>query len=115
MPRSPREAATASITAAALGWADVGHREAEMEAGRVAHRRIAAGNVGMDGVGRLDIGEGRDDDPPDAFRRVEGQDALVTLGERPHHRGLAAGPEGGAGIGGLLHGDQPIDDLRRAP
>ena len=26
----------------------VGHREAEMEAGRVAHRRVAAGDVGMD-------------------------------------------------------------------
>ena len=39
-----------------------------------------------------------------------GQKPLVALGQRPHHRGLAAGPEGGAGFGGLLHGDQPVDD-----
>ena len=112
MPRSPREEATASITAAALGWRDVGHREAEMEPGRVAHGRIAAGNVGMDGVAGLDIGEGADDHPPDALHRIERQEAPVTLGERPHHRGLASGTEGGAQarLGGLLGGDQPVDD-----
>jgi len=91
---------------------DVGHREAEMEPGRVAHGRIAAGNVGMDGVAGLDIGEGADDHPPDALHRIERQEAPVTLGERPHHRGLASGTEGGAQarLGGLLGGDQPVDD-----
>ena len=40
--------ATASITAAALGWLTIRDREAEMEAGGIAHRRVAAGNVRMD-------------------------------------------------------------------
>ena len=35
----------------------------------------------------------------------------MALGERPHHRGLAARSEGGAGFAGFLDGDQPVDDL----
>ena len=35
----------------------------------------------------------------------------MALGEGAHHGGLAARPEGGAGFGGLLDGDQPVDDL----
>ena len=50
-----------------------GHGEAEMEARGIADRRVAARDVDMNGVGRLDIGEGRDDDPPDALDRVERQ------------------------------------------
>ena len=85
-PRSPAEPATASITARGAVVRHVGHREAEMEARRVAHRRVAAGDVGMHAVGRLDIGEGRDDDAPDALGRVEGQQALMPRGEAAHHR-----------------------------
>ena len=64
----------------------------------------------MDRERRLDVGEGRDDDAPDPLHCIEGEQALVALGDHPHHRGLAAGPEGGAGGRGLLDGDQPVDD-----
>ena len=60
----------------------VGHAEAEVEAGRVAHRRVAARDVGMDRERGLDVGEGRDDDAPDALRRVERQAAGVARRER---------------------------------
>jgi hypothetical protein len=92
---------------------DIGNREAEMEAGRIAHGRIACRNIRMHRIGCLDIGEGRDDDPPDAFRRIERQKPLVALGQGPHHGGFPTGPEGRAGFGGLLHGDEAVDD--RAP
>ncbi len=35
----------------------------------------------------------------------------MALGERPHHRRLAPGPEGGAGFRRLLDRDQAVDDL----
>jgi hypothetical protein len=82
-----------------------------MEAARIPHRLIAGRNVGVDAERRLHIGEGGDDDPPDALDRVERQEPPVAPGQQPHHRGLAAGPEGGSGLGGLLHRDQPVDDL----
>ena len=50
---------------------NVGHSETEMEAGGIAHRRVAAGGVGVNRVVRLHIGEGRDDDAPDALDRIE--------------------------------------------
>ena len=60
---------------------------------------------------RLHVGEGRDDDPPDALGGVERQDAFVALDQPPHHVGLARGAEGGAGFLRLLHRDQAVDDL----
>src|ERR1700722_4802853 len=47
-------------------------REPEMKARRVPHRGVAARYVDVDPVGRLDIGEGRDDHSPDALDGVEG-------------------------------------------
>ena len=49
------------------------HREAEMEARRIPHRGIATRDVGMHRIARLHIGEGRDDDAPDALDRIERQ------------------------------------------
>ena len=65
----------------------------------------------MDGERRLDVGERRDDDAPDALHRVEGQDAAMTLHQAPHHVGLTGRTEGGDPLLGLLHLDQPPDDI----
>jgi len=90
---------------------DIGNGEAEMKARRVAHRGLAHGDVGMHGKRRLHIGEGRDDDAPDALDRVEGQDAAMTLDQAPHHVGLAGRAKRRAHFLGLLHLDQAIDDI----
>ena len=87
------------------------HGEAEMEARGIAHQRIAGGQVGMHGERRLHVGEGRDDDAPDALDGVERQVAVMALDQPPHHVGLARRAEGGAGLLGLLHRDQTVDDL----
>ena len=89
---------------------EIGHREAEMEACGIAHRRVAGRDVRVNGVGRLDVGEGPDDDAPDALDGVEGQKAAMAVRERAHHRSLAARAEGGAGFGGALGGDERADD-----
>ena len=75
----------------------VGDDEAEMEARDVPHRRVAERGVAMHGVGRLDMGEGRDDHPPDRFDDVDRQNAFVTADDLAHHRGFAPGAEGRAG------------------
>ncbi len=90
---------------------DVGHGEAEMEARGIAHGGLADRDVGMHGERRLDIGEGRDDDAPDAFDRIERQDAAMALHEVAHHVGLACRPECRADLLGLLHLDQAVDDV----
>ena len=86
-----------------------------MKARAVAHLRVAAGIVGVDGIGGLHEGEGRDDDAPDALHRVERQQAVVALDQRAHHLRLAVGPKGAAAArpGTLrpLDLDQPVDDL----
>ncbi len=96
------------------GGAEVGHerhREAEMKARRVAHVRIARRQVGMDRERRLHVREGRDDDAPDAFRRVERQQPAMALDQAAHHLGLARRTERGAGLLGALDRDQALDDL----
>jgi len=35
----------------------------------------------------------------------------MALHQAPHHVGLARGAKGGAGFFGLLHRDQPVDNL----
>jgi hypothetical protein len=45
-----------------------------------------------------------------ATRRCAIRPGSISAGDHAHHRGLAAGPEGRAGGGGLLDGDQPVDD-----
>ena len=87
------------------------HREAEMEPGAVAQARVAAGDVGVDGIGRLHVGEGRDDDPPDPLDGVERQDPFVPRDDAAHHLGLARRPERRAAALACLDGDQAIDDL----
>ena len=87
------------------------NREAEMKAHAVAHGGVAGAHVGMHRIGRLHMREGRDDDAPDALHRVERQDAVMALDQPAHHRGLAGGPERGAGILRLLDLDQGVDDL----
>ena len=87
------------------------HREAEMKAGGIAHLRRARREVGMDAERRLHIGEGRDDDAPDALHGIERQDALMAIDQAAHHVGLARGPEGGALLLRLLDLDQAVDDL----
>ena len=110
-PRSPLDSDTASTTPAAPICGDERHREAEMEARAVAHMGVAGGEVGMHRERRLHIGEGRDDDAPDALGGVERQDAVVALDQPAHHVGLARGPERRAGLLRLLHRDQPVDDV----
>ena len=65
----------------------------------------------MRGEGRLHVSEGRDDDAPDAFDGVERQTAAMALYETAHHVGLARRSKRGAGLFGLLHRDQSLDDL----
>ena len=89
----------------------IGHGEAEMEPRRIAHRRVAAGNIGMDAVIGLHIGEGRNDDAPDALDRVERQQPAVALGDAAHHLGFAPRPERRAAALLRLDLDQPVDDL----
>ena len=90
---------------------DHGDREAEMKPLAIAHRRLARGEIGMDAERRLHIGEGGDDDAPDAFDGVERQHSGVPLDQAPHHVGLARRAERRAGFGGLLGPDQAADDL----
>ena len=90
---------------------DVRHGEAEVEARAVAHLRVAAGIVGVHGVIRLHISEGRDDDAPDALDRVDRQEAAMALDQRAHHLRLAVRPEGAAAALRALDRDQPVDDL----
>ncbi len=86
------------------------HGIAEMEPRRVPHRSVAGGDVGVDAIGGLHVGEGRDDDAPDALDRVERQPAAVTLRDVAHHGGLAIGPERRASARPGLDGDQAVDD-----
>src|SRR5271167_4317584 len=87
------------------------YREAEMKARGVAHERVASGQIGVRGEGRLDIGEGGDDDTPDAFNSVQWQDTAMALHETTHHVGLARRPKRGTGFLRLLYRDQSLDDL----
>ena len=70
---------------------DIGDGKSEVKPRRIAHRRFTDGDISMHGERRLDIGEGRDDDAPDALDGVERQDAAMTLDQVPHHAGLARG------------------------
>ena len=75
-------------------------------------KRVARRQVGMHRERRLDIGEGGDDDAPDALDGIERQDAFVPLDQPPHHLGLARRAEGGAAVFcAALDRDQPVDDL----
>ena len=65
----------------------------------------------MDREGSLDIGERRNDDPPDAFRRIERKDAVVAIDEAPHHLGFPCGSKRRTGLLRLLNFDEPVDDL----
>jgi hypothetical protein len=105
--RAPVQAHEAEIAARARDGRDhvrpagewsVWGREAEMEAGRIPHRTVAARDVGLHRKWGLHVGEGCDDDAPDPLRGVERQDAPVPFGEGPHHRGLPLGPEGRPGL-----------------
>jgi hypothetical protein len=72
---------------------DERHGEAEMKAGGIAHRRIARGEVGVNGERRLHVGKGRDNDPPNALGGIERQDTPVAVDEAAHHLRLAGGAE----------------------
>ena len=86
--------------------------EAKMKAGGIAHQRVARGQIGMHGEGRLRVRESRDDDPPNAFDGIERQNAFVALDQPSHHLGFARGAEcRGAGILAALDRDQAVDDL----
>ena len=95
-PRSPFEFGDRRDHAGGAHVRHERHREAEMEARGVAHRGVAGRQVGMHRERRLHIGEGRDDDAPDALDGVERQDAVVALDQPAHHVGLARRAEGGA-------------------
>ena len=96
MPRSPPLRATDVDHADGAEMRHHRHGEAEMEALAVADRRFAAADVDMHGVGRLHVGEGRDDDAPDALDGVDRQPAGMALDDGAQHRGLARRPERGA-------------------
>jgi hypothetical protein len=87
------------------------HREAEMEAGGIPHGRFAHGQVGMHAIGGLNMGEGRNDDAPDALDGIKRKDAAMPLHQLAHHRDFARRPECGAGFLGALHRDQVFDDF----
>ena len=87
------------------------HREAEVKTCAVAHRGLAGREIGMHRKRCLHIGERRDDDAPDALRGIERQDAMMALHQAAHHVGLARRTERRAGLGGLLGGDQRVDDV----
>src|SRR5271165_7251968 len=96
-----------------VGCAEMGHTgdgEAKMEPRGIAHRGVAARYVDMHAVRRLHIGEGRDDDPPDALDRVQRQQPAVPLHDRPHHRRLASRSERRAATLLRLDLDQLIND-----
>ena len=82
------------------------HREAEMESRGIAHQRVAGGQIGVHRKRRLHIGEGRDDDAPDALGGIERQVAVMALHQAAHHVGFARGAERRADFLGLLHRDQ---------
>jgi hypothetical protein len=63
------------------------------------------------GERRLHVGEGRNDDPPNALDGVERQDTFVAIHQPAHHVGFARRAEGGTGLLRLLRGDQAVDDL----
>jgi hypothetical protein len=88
-------------------------REAEVEAGEVAHGERVGAAVDHQRERRLHGREGGDDLAPDVLDRGQRQGAAVAGDEAAHHVGLAAGPEGGAGQAGALGGDQRVD--HRAP
>ena len=90
---------------------DVGHGEAEMKPRGIPHRGFADRDIRMHRKRRLHIGEGRDDDAPDALDGVERQDAAMALDQAAHHVGLARRAERRADLLGLLHLDQPVDDV----
>jgi hypothetical protein len=85
--------------------------EAEMEARRVAHRRIAAGDVDVDAVIRLHEGESRNNNAPNSFDGVERQKPAMPLDKAAHHLRLAARPERRAAPLPRFDGDQSINDF----
>jgi hypothetical protein len=96
------------------GRAHVGdqrHREAEMEALGVAHRRLAGREIDMHAERRLHEGKRRDDDAQDAFGRIERKDSAMALDQPAHHVGLARRAECRAGLRGALDPDETVDDL----
>ena len=74
----------------------IGHGKAKMKPHAIAHRRITNRDIGMHPIRRLHIGEGRNNHPPNAFNRVERQQALVAFRQRAHHGCLAARAKRGA-------------------
>ena len=109
--RSPLDFATASTAAWRAEMRDIGHGEAEMKPRRIPHRGFADRNIRMHRERRLHVGEGRDDDAPDALDGVERQDAAMALHQPPHHVGLARRAERRADFLGLLDLDQAVDDV----
>ncbi len=87
-----------------------GRREPEVKTRRIPHRGVAARHVGVNPVGRLNIGESRDDHPPDALDGVERQKPAMPLDKRPHHRGFARGTERRTPALTRLDLDQRVDD-----
>ena len=87
------------------------HGEAEVKPRRIPHRGFAGGEVGMHRERCLHVGESSDNDPPDALHGVERQDAAMTLHQPAHHVRLASGAECRADFLGLLHRNQPVDDV----
>ena len=73
-----------------------------MKPRRIPHRGFAQRHIRMHRERRLDIGEGRDDDAPDALDGVERQDAAMALHQPAHHVGLARRTERRADLLGLL-------------
>src|SRR5262245_1221754 len=68
--------------------------ETKMKARGIAHESIARREIGMNGKRCLHKGKCRNDYPPDALDRVEGQYPFVPLYETSHHLGFARGAEG---------------------
>ena len=115
-PETVAKAETNSETIVSLSEAQIKNAgietgKAEMKTGGIAHQTIAQTCVGMDRIGCLHIGEGRDNHPPDAFNRIKGQQSLMSFGQPLHLVGLAPRPEGRTGGLGFLDFDQGLDHL----
>ena len=110
MPRSPTELADRADHLARPEMRHAGRREPEVKTRRIPHCGVASRHVGVNAVGRLNIGEGRDDHPPDALDRVERQKPTMPLDKRAHHRGFPRGTERRTPALTRLDLDQLVDD-----
>src|SRR5579883_1502742 len=90
---------------------NIGNSEAKVKPAGIAHCRITAGDIRMNAVVRLNEGERRDDDAPNALDRVKRQEPMMAGDEAAHHISLPAGPESRTAALTRLRLDQAVNYL----